>query len=89
MPSPDACEQCVATLSRNEQKNARHDGAMARWRDGAMARWRDGAMARWRDGRILKQSIGPVPFHEKMDASLRQRPKPNILSFKPQYPRLE
>ena len=81
MPSPDACEQCVATLSRNEQKNARHDGAMARWRDGAMARWRD--------GRILKQSIGPVPFHEKMDASLRQRPKPNILSFKPQYPRLE
>ena len=73
MPSPDACEQCVATLSRNEQKNARHDGAMARWRD----------------GRILKQSIGPVPFHEKMDASLRQRPKPNILSFKPQYPRLE
>ena len=58
MPSPDACEQCVATLSRNEQKNARHDGAMARWRDGAMARWRD--------GRILRQSFGPVPFHEKM-----------------------
>ena len=50
MPSPDACEQCVATLSRNEQKNAR----------------RDGTMARWHDGRILKQSIGPVPFHEKM-----------------------
>ena len=58
MPSPDACEQCVATLSRNEQKNARHEGAMARWRDGAMARWRD--------GRILRQSFGPVPFHEKM-----------------------
>ena len=33
MPSPDACEQCVATLSRNEQKNARRDGAMARWAD--------------------------------------------------------
>ena len=50
MPSPDACEQCVATLSRNEQKNARHDGTMARWHD----------------GRILRQSFGPVPFHGKM-----------------------
>ena len=58
MPSPDACGQCVATLSRNEQKNARHDGTMARWHDGTMARWHD--------GRILKQSIGPVPFHGKM-----------------------
>ncbi len=90
MPSPDACEQCVATLSRNEQKNARRDGAMARWHDGTMARWHDGTMARWHDGtmarwhdgtmarwhdgtmarwhdeRILKQSFGPVPFHEKM-----------------------
>ena len=24
-----------------------------------------GTMARWHDGRILKQSFGPVPFHEK------------------------
>lgn len=66
MPSPDACEQCVATLSRNEQKNARHGGTMARWHD----------------GRILKRSFGPVPFHEKMDASLRQRPKPNLFTHR-------
>ena len=33
---------------------------------GTVARWHDGTMARWHDGRILKQSFGPVPFHEKM-----------------------
>ena len=60
MPSPDACEQCVATLSRNEQKNARRDGAMARWRDGTMARWHDGTMARWHDGTMARWHDGTM-----------------------------
>ena len=54
------------------QVQTRASNALPRCREtnrrtpGTKARWRDGAMARWRDGRILRQSFGPVPFHEKM-----------------------
>ena len=54
MPSPDACEQCVATLSRNEQKNARHGGTVAWWHGGTVARWHGGTMARWHDGTMAR-----------------------------------
>ena len=70
MPSPDACEQCVATLSRNEQKNARHDGTMARWHDGTMARWADS-----------KAVHRPCPFSRKNGRQPAPAPK-----TKPLYP---
>ncbi len=60
MPSPDACEQCVATLSRNEQKNARHGGTVARWHGGTVARWHGGTMARWHDGTMARWHGGTV-----------------------------